>query len=294
MLSKKAPKYAEYPEEDYVHRLPDAAARARFHALTLVSIDPGKVNLIQATSAASVRHEAGATLKVDTLRYTARQRASETRAARARRRAEAFRAIAPPVLGMTIDEWEALLSRQPSRRTLDPAAFRMHMALFAAYGAFTRPFWTERFHREQRLDAYRRTQRSEARLIQAFQAKFGPPAHVVVAFGDGARNGLVGRAPGPSTAIRRLLQRHHYRVLDVHEPYTSKRCFACMRPDAENGPCRLDKATGLAAWGVRRCCRCGTTWSRDVHACLNIDRVAREHMAGLDRPDYLKAAAGGG
>ena len=118
------------------------------------------------------------------------------------------------------------------------------------------------------------------------QPRADPRSH-----GDGARNGLSGRAPGPSTAIRRLLQRSHYPVIDVHEPYTSKRCFACKRPDAENGPCRLDKATGRDAWGVRRCCRCGTSWARDFNACLNIDRIAREHLAGLDRPDYLTIAS---
>jgi len=170
-------------------------------------------------------------------------------------------------------------------------AFRAHIAAFYVYVNATRAFWNEPFHRKQRLDAYRQKQRSESRLIKAFEAKFGPPQDVVVAFGDGARNGLSGRAPGPSTAIRRLLQRNHYPVIDVHEPYTSKRCFACKRPDAENGPCRLDKATGRDAWGVRRCCRCGTSWARDFNACLNIDRIAREHLAGLDRPDYLTVAS---
>ena len=122
--------------------------------------------------------------------------------------------------------------------------------------------------------------------MKTFERTFGPPTDVVVAFGNGARNNVRGRAPGPSTAIRSLLQRHHYTVLDIHEPYTSKRCFCCKRPDAENEACRTDQK-GRPAWGVRRCNRCGTSWSRDFHACLNIDRVAREHLAGLSRPEYL-------
>ena len=145
--------------------------------------------------------------------------------------------------------------------------------------------------RKQRLDAYRRKQHSESRLISSFKAKFGPPRDVVVAFGDGALNQLSGKAPGPTTAILRLLQRNHYPVIDVHEPYTSKHCFACKRPDTENGPCRLDKATGRDAWGVLHCCQCWTTWSRDFHACLNINCIAREHLAVLDRPDYLTVAS---
>ena len=224
-----------------------------------------------------------------TLRYTARQRKYEMGAARARAHAKAFQEISPPVNGRTIGEWEAWLSTQPLRRSLDPLSFRLHITAFYAYAAATKTFWTERFHREQRLDAHRRKQRSEARLVRAFTSKFGDD--VVVAFGDGARNGLSGRAPGPSTAIRRLFQCNHLSVLDVHEPYTSKRCFACKRPDAENGPCRIDIKTGRDAWGVRRCCRCGTSWARDFNACLNIDRLAWEHLAGLNRPEYLTVAS---
>jgi len=294
--AKGKAEYAAYPDERYAHHIDDRAERAELQGRrTLVAIDPGKQNIIFATDAASVRRVGPQNrLEATTLRYTAKQREAETRQRRARAHAAAFRAIAPLAQGHSIDEWEAWLSKQPSGRTLDPAAFRAHILAFYAYADATRDFWDERFHREQRLDAHRRKQRSEARLVNAFKAKFGKPQDVVIAFGDGARNNLCGRAPGPSTAIRRLLQRSHYDVLDVHEPYTSKRCFACRRPDAENGPCRLDKAKGRDAWGVRRCCRCGTAWARDFHACLNIDRLAREHLAGLERPDYLTAGAAGG
>lgn len=282
--AKGQPKYAEYPDENYVHHIDNLAA---YRGKTIVSIDPGKQNIIFAVDAST----AGSHLKATTLRYTTRQRASETRQAKARAHATAFRGIAPVVQGRSVDEWIVWLAEQPSRRTLDLETFRAHVVAFYTYASATRAFWTEPFHREQRLDAYRRKQRSEARLANAFKATFGAPENVVVAFGDGARNNLSGRAPGPSTAIRRLLQRHHYPVLDVHEPYTSKRCFACKCPDANNEPCRLDKATGRDAWGVRRCCRCNTTWARDFNACLNIDRIVREHLAGLSRPEYLTVAS---
>ena len=282
--AKGQPKYAEYHDENYVQHLEDLAP---YRGRTIVSIDPGKQNIIFAVDAST----AGPNLKPTTLRYTARQRRAETRQANAEAHAAAFRGTTPLVQGRSIDQWEAWLSEQPSRRTLDSVAFRAHIAAFYLYVEATRDFWHDPFHRKQRLDAYRQKQRSESRLVKTFKAKFGPPRDVVIAFGDGARNNLSGRAPGPSTAIRRLFQRHHYPVIDVHEPYTSKRCFACKRPDADNGPCRLDVATGQAAWGVRRCCRCGTSWARDFNACLNIDRIAREHLAGLDRPDYLTVAS---
>ena len=277
--------YATYPDEDYVQHLPDEAARAACRGKRIVAIDPGKQNIIFAVEADTLM----------TLRYTARQRAAETKQRRAQARAEAFRERAPPVGGRTVQEWETWLSTQPLRRTLDAAAFRAHVAAFCTYAAATNPFWAERFHRSERLDAYRRQQRSEARLLRAFEDRFGGPDTTLVAFGDGARDNLSGRAPGPSTAIRRLLQRRGYRVLDVYEAYTSKRCFTCKRPDAENGPCRIDhhaRGGPRPAWGVRRCGRCNTTWARDLNAALNIDRLAREHLAGFTRPGYLCRVGG--
>jgi len=282
--AKGQTKYTEYQEENYVQHLEDFAP---YRGHTIVSIDPGKQNIIFAVDATTV----GPNRKPTTLRYTARQRQAETRQAKAKVYAAAFRGTTPLMQGRSIDQWEAWLSEQPSRRTLDPLAFHAHITAFYFYAKATRDFWHDPFHRLQRLDAYRQKQRSESRLVKEFRAKFGPPQDVVIAFGDGARNSLSGSMPGPSTAIRRLFQRNHYPVIDVHEPYTSKRCFACKRPDAENGPCRLDVATGRDAWGVRRCCRCGTTWARDFNACLNIDRIAREHLAGLNRPDYLTVAS---
>ena len=282
---KDKTEYASYPDELYVHGEKVQNERALYRGRTIVSIDPGKQNIIFAVNTATVQHNAGS-LQASTLRYTARQRNFETKRAEARARAKALRATAPSLHGRTLEQWETWLSEQPSRRTLDPVAFRAHVVAFYAYAAATNVFWADVFHRKERFAAYRKKQRSEARLVKAFQTKFGKPEDVVVAFGNGARNSLPHRAPGPSTAIRLLLQRSHYCVLDVHEPYTSKRCFACKRPDANNGPCRVEKGQ-RDAWGVRRCCRCGTTWDRDFNACLNIDRLAREHLAGLARPDYL-------
>jgi hypothetical protein len=285
-LLKEAKEYPEHAKEHYVQHLA-AAARAPLRARpTLVSIDPGKQNIIYAVEVASVAHAPGQVTAPRTLIYTAKQRAFELRVAQARTWAAAFRGISP----IDLTAWEARLAAAPPRRTLDPAALRLHIAVFYTYADATRPFWLDRFHRAQRLDAYRRRQRSEARLIQAFAQTFGPADDVVVAFGDGARNSLQGRAPGPSTAIRTLLQRHHYAVVDIREAYTSKRCCACKRPDAENAACRVDRKV-RPAWGVRRCNRCGTSWARDFHACLNIDRLAREHLAGLTRPDYLTVRA---
>ena len=283
--SKAKTEYSSYPDEMYVHREKVQSERAVYQGKTIVAIDPGKQNIIFANNAAAIQHQDGS-LRASTLRYTARQRDFETKREEAKAKAEAVRAITPAMQGMTLEEWESWLSTHPSRRTLDPVAFRAHIIAYYTYAAATNDFWIDKFHRKQRLDAYRRKQRSEARLVNAFKATFGDPSDVIVAFGDGARNGLCGRAPGPSTAIRRLLQRSHYSVLDVYEPYTSKRCFACKRPDANNTPCRID-AKGSNAWGVLRCCRCGTTWARDFNACLNIDRLAREHLAGLTRPEYL-------
>ena len=203
------------------------------------------------------------TSKPTMLLYTARQRKAETKQTKAEEHAAAFRGIARPVQGRSINEWESWFSTQPSRRTLDSAAFRAHIAAFYIYINATRGFWHEPFHREQLLDAYLRKQCSESHLISSFKAKFGLPRDVVVAFGDGARNQLSGRAPGPSTAIRRLLQRNHYPVIDVHEPtpqsaalHTSAQTprtdpVAWTRPpDAMHGACGAAADAGRPGLGT--------------------------------------------
>ena len=132
----------------------------------------------------------------------------------------------------------------------------------------------------------------QAKVVAAFMRKMHitRPDDVVIAFGDGARNNVKGRAPGPSTSIRKLFQRNHFKVVDVGEAYTSMRCFHCKLRTANNEPCRKqeDKEGNLRDnWGLRRCKICRRPWSRDYQACLNIAHVALQHLLGYERPIYL-------
>ena len=137
-------------------------------------------------------------------------------------------------------------------------------------------------HRQERFDAYRLRQMSEARLIVNFKRKMGiaNPRDVLIAFGDGARTNLKRRAPGPSTAIRRLFQRNHFRVVDICESFTTLRCFRCKDEHCNNRSYRR-------SWGLRMCENCKAPWDRDYNACLNIAHIANELVHGRGRPGYL-------
>jgi hypothetical protein len=197
--------YPKYRDDDYVQQL-DADGLKTYRHRRVVAIDPGKQNLVFAVDSAAIRHIPGQGVQASKLRYTARQRAFETKIGEARLALRTIKATAPPVQGRVIDEWQAFLAEAPPRHSLDPVEFRRHIAAFYACAFATRSFWTDVFHRQARLEAHRRTQKSEARLIKNFTRAFGPREEVLIAFGDGATNNLSGRAPGPSTAIRRLFQ----------------------------------------------------------------------------------------
>ena len=80
-------------------------------------------------------------------------------------------------------------------------------------------------------------QRADARFVQSFRAKFGPPADVLVCVGDWDERHTSGLdsthmnlkhfEPTKGVGLLRLLQRAGYTVLLVAESYTSKRCYAC-------------------------------------------------------------------
>jgi hypothetical protein len=254
-------------------------------------VDPGKNNIIMCYEQGSAVYEDRKLLDRGKLfRYTQKQRNHETHVNSNRSKAEKRKA--KRWCGdRFVAEWEEALSKFNSK-TVNPQRFRQYMTLFLQCRQHTKAFYSKTIFRKERFNTYRLLQSTQARVVEHFKQRMGKPEDVVVAFGDGARNNVRGRAPGPSTAIRKLFQRNHFKVVDVSEAYTSKRCFACK--DAKRGnneACRqrlADNGKMYDVWGVRRCELCRTTWSRDYNACLNIAFIAQEHLSGRERPAYLQ------
>ena len=260
----------------------------------VVGVDPGKNNIIYCVDDATPEYDATHRKLVDqghTFRYTRAQRNFETKKRSRREEAERYKRQN----GSEAFEWEQRL-RGHSSKTTDVSCFIRFLEMFIASRSALRAFYRRMVHRRDRFESYRLRQKSESKLIAAFKHQMcckskAARERTIIAFGNGSRQNLKNSAPGPSSSIRRLFLRNHFKVLDIHEAYTSKRCFHCKQTTSENGPHRFlpgaPNQRPAQVWGVRRCCGCDRTWNRDYHACLNIAVLARELLAGRPRPSYL-------
>ena len=291
----KGAAFKEHVKENYVEDLSDDQ-RLELRGKRVISIDPGKNNIIMCYKHGTADYDEEHRKLMDkgtTYRYTQKQRDYDTHVHIIRKKAEERKLKQKPLAGKTLAEWEKHQSDFNSK-TVDPVLFRQYIEQVMAYKAHVRLFYAKSVFRKERFNAYRLRQKSNDNVVRKLMLKMDitNADDVVIAFGDGARSNIRGRAPGPSAAIRKLFQRNHFRVIDVNEPYTSMRCFHCKDKAANNEPCRKEKDKNgelRDVWGLRRCNICHRPWSRDYHACLNIAHIALEHLDGKPRPSYLGA-----
>lgn len=288
-------KFKKLPRRSMIENLPQALVNHP-ERCRVVSVDPGKNNLIYCLKDDTPNYDEAHRKLVDpgfTFRYTKNQRDFEMKKTVRRKKSEDFkRKFCPQAF-----EWETRL-RGFNAKTTDVGIFVRFIDVFLASRKELKPFYAGRMkHRRDRFESYRLRQKSEGKMISNFKKRMHCKTknvrdNLIIAFGDGARSNLKGSAPGPSSRIRRLFLRNHFKVLDIYEGYTSMRCFHCKNKDANNGVHRRlqpDAQTQRSAeiWGVRRCCMCQRPWSRDYHACLNIALIARHLLQRLPRPPHL-------
>lgn len=291
----KGDAFKQHDKELYVQDLSNDD-RLELSRRRLISVDPGKNNIIMCYENGTADYDEENRILIDkgrTFRYTKKQRDHETKKKEHQKAAEERKKKQPPLGEKTLKQWEDALSNFNSK-TVDPTLFREYITLAMRYKTHVSRFYSKTMFRKERFNAYRLKQKSESNMVTTFMNKMQitktQKEEVVIAFGDGARDNTKGRAPGPSTSIRKLFQRNNFKVVDVGEAWTSKRCFHCKTEAGENAPCRkmLDQKGNLRdVWGLRRCELCHRPWSRDYHACLNISFLALEHLQGHSRPAYL-------
>ena len=263
--------------------------------IRVIGIDPGKNNLIYCVDDQTPVYDAEHRKLIDkgrTFRYTKAQRDFEMQKKRRRKKAERLKQHKCP----EAKEWEAIL-RGHFSNTTDVGKFIRFIDVFLASRSAMQDFYSSPVHRRDRFESYRLRQKSESKLISDFKSRMqcrtkASRDRTLIAFGNGSRCNLRNSAPGPSSRLRRLFVTHRFHVIDIHEAYTSKRCFHCKDPSCENGPHRYHlpgtpDQRPAQVWGVRRCCGCDRPWNRDYHACLNIAYLAREIFHGRSRPSYL-------
>ena len=269
------------PSEKYIDELTDDERR-RLSDKIVVGVDPGMGNLLYFSS------EDGKTRK----RYTQNQRRQETKVREYDRRLVKKKGKTV-VEDWTITQWEAKLSAH-NHKTASLAAFKeyIHAKLWvnSKIGAFYEKHW----HRQQRLNGYFNRNRSESRLLEELEAKFGAPKDVVIGFGDWEQlQHRKFKEPVKGKGFRQTLRRGGYRVFLVDEHRTSLQCSLCQQ---ENAKChkflpstRCDSSG--RSWfvhGLLLCQQCRRPRNRDANASMNIACLTRTALAGQSRPEHLR------
>ncbi len=159
--------------------------------------------------------------------------------------------------------------------------------------------------RKAKWHTFINTQRSEAKMLQNFEATFGSPDQVVVGFGDWEqRQGLkLHLEPTKGKGMRKLLRKAGYPVALVDEHRTSCQCHHCKAEEArcekflwvENPrPWRREQYPRVLRHGLVKCTTCGRWWNRDANSALNMELIMRQQALGFERPTYLQRGGRGG
>jgi hypothetical protein len=291
---ERAPSKCEaVPKEQEVYI--DDVAPGLLRDKTFVGIDPNKGDLIYCSALVP---DADGEVEHVTFRYTQDQRRKETKKKLFAKRHERLKAETQvTAAGHNVQNREAYLS-QFNRKTLGLASFLEYLkAKYKVYQVLA-PFYEQATFRKTKWHTFINTQRSEAKMINRFKEKFGPPDEVVIGIGDWEqKRQMKYKEPTKGIGMRRLLRKAKYTVLLVDEHGTSCHCHTCALPHArcetfrtvENPrPWRRSEQPLVKRHGLVKCMTCSRLWNRDTNSSLNILRLMAARRAGEERPAYLQ------
>jgi len=189
----------------------------------------------------------------------------------------------------TIGRIQAAGTASWSSKSTDLEHFEHYLRTRRAVADELSTFYRRRTFRQARYDAYVGRRASEDRFFSKAKALFGHDA--VILYGDwGRMPNLPHQPPSPGVGFRRRMC-SHFRVLLVHEPYTSSVCPRCgthgmVKP-------RLDRR-GKVIHHLLRCpnqsCSCHW-WNRDALGGLNILKTGVHALkTGAWHPAFSAAA----
>ena len=164
--------------------------------------------------------------------------------------------------------------------------------------------------RKLRFSSFVLKQRSEAKFIKAFVAKFGKPHRTTVFLGDWSQGAARFHAPCKTKGYRTMFERANFDVFLVDEYRTSSVCPDCQTRNLKpfkkrRSPRPWRRYSTALVHGLLRCNneRCNEwswphddrtrrrLWNRDDVATLNIERIAYFtllHHEHLGRPAIFK------
>jgi hypothetical protein len=199
------------------------------------------------------------------------------------------------IVSKTVEQLQTAMGDYNSK-TVDFEAFKTYVSKKNQLNHELEQFYFQPVFRLFRWYAFINTQRSEAKMVNRFRAKFGPPETTIICIGDWSSSPHQMRfhEPTKGKGWRKVFRKAGYQVYLVRESYTSKRCFNCKDPDAECKKFR--NVVNPRPWkknivlrnGLIRCNKCNTLWNRDLNGSLNIYHIADCYIRGLGRPVYLE------
>ena len=251
----------------------------------IVGIDPGKSDIIYCAD----QHN-------NYFRYTANQRRFEIGTKKHSKIMEGIKKFTK-IDDHTVKEYEAALSKYNSK-TCDPAKFQEYISIKTQVNAKLFEFYKNSQVRQFKFNQYVNTQRSESNMVNHFKEKYGGPKNTIIALGDHTQgqHQMKYHEPTKDIGMRRVFQKHGYRVYLINEAYTSKLCHGCKSENEKFywRPSMRPKTKGQIrqVHGLIRCTnvQCRIKWNRDVNASLNILEIATSILAGKGKP---KAFQGG-
>ena len=216
--NKNAKKQAEL-NNDNVKHIEDVVwknqEREFLKTMSHVCIDPGKQDLIHCGN-----YQNGNFINY---RYTQAQRKFETKSKKYQKDREKLKKKYPRVQFI-----ENILSKFNSK-TNDYEKFKQYCIVKNDANNHLRPYYEKRFFRKLKLYAHINVQKSEAKMLNDFQKKFGGPKKTYIILGDWCKSDhtLKGNEPTINKKFRRLFVSRGYRMYLINEFRTSKLCNGC-------------------------------------------------------------------
>jgi uncharacterized protein YbcI len=253
----------------------------RLQKKTIVSIDPGKCDLIYCVDKDNK--------EANMFRYSQDQRRKETKKKKYAK--IQLKLKREKVNGENIIEWETKLCIH-NRKTLYITKFKQYIQEKSKINSVLLKFYETYIFRKLKLQSYRNTKRSEQRMINRFKKIFGEKEDVVVCFGDfEQKKHMKYKEPIKGKGMRTLFRKNGFETYLVDEFRTSCMCSKC-----ETGVCvknmvmdnpRPFRAGRVLVHGLI-CCKngCGY-WNRDTNGATNIYRIAYNIINKKERPTYL-------
>jgi len=266
--------------EQYIDELPDYT---NIKNKKIVAIDPNKADLIYCVN--------GDNKEAKEFRYTQDSRRKECKIKKYAKIILEFKK--EKIDGKTIIEYETELSKL-NRKTLIIKDFKDYIKKKSEINNKLYKFYEKYIFRKLKLNGYINKKKHEQKMINNFKKIFGKPEEVIIAIGDWEqKKQMKYKEATKGIGMRKLFRQNNYKVYLVDEFRTSCMCSICK---TEIGRCekfqirknpKPYKSGNILVHGLLKCKTCNNVWNRDVNSAINIYRITKNAINGLERPKYL-------